>query len=566
MAEGGFDAGSILVQLRADLTDFNTGLDSAKSRLDAFGESGTAFGAAFQRGSQTFLTASNGVQQGSQKVINSLNDIGEAEIRHDARMVRLIGRFILAENAVHAFSDGTSKEATAISRALSLFGSILSVMPNEVGLVVGALAAMAVGFSAVFGPTEKETAAAKALKAELEGVDKALTSLNKQSAKGEKKSALEQTFSLAPTKSDESIKNDELLKERENQIERLLTLEDKEKLLEKENAALFAERNKAEESSVAGINVLGRNVSTINDAIKTNQKDLKDVRVDIDDTTKSLTDANKAAKDFTSTFEAATKRDSLIKAFKDQLNGFSAQLAANKDDITNGLIDPLDGAKREADIFIARAKAILEFQEKIAQLPDAVKKNLPTIDQALITQGTQSFRDKEAQKAAGEFASGLSRAVGDGISQGILSGEKPMAILAGVGQNLFSNFLQKTVDQFEKSMVKAFESIGGQGGEILGGLLTAGLGVAGALLGKKQNSSSFNPVQSAVTSTAAVRGIVAGPSSVAIADVGDNLARALAPMFQKQDATNGWLQKIESNTRGRGAGPGAFPAVAAPTA
>jgi hypothetical protein len=140
----------------------------------------------------------------------------------------------------------------------------------------------------------------------------------------------------------------------------------------------------------------------------------------------------------------------------------------------------------------------------------------------------------ESQKQAGVYAQGLSRSIGDAISQGILNGEKAMQFLADVGKNLFSNMLTQSVDQFEKSMVKAFQSIAGTGGEVLGAALTGVLGVVGGILSRgKSGTTSYNSVQSQIQSTEAVRGIVAGPTNVAIEAVGSDIMRANAPVVAK---------------------------------
>jgi hypothetical protein len=56
-------------------------------------------------------------------------------------------------------------------------------------------------------------------------------------------------------------------------------------------------------------------------------------------------------------------------------------------------------------------------------------------------------------------------------------------------------------------------------------------------------------VQSSVTGHEAVRGIIAGETSIPIAQIGESLQDALVP-------TNSILSRIEANTRGGGRGGG----------
>lgn len=168
-------------------------------------------------------------------------------------------------------------------------------------------------------------------------------------------------------------------------------------------------------------------------------------------------------------------------------------------------------------------------------------------------------RYDDAVKATTDLAKTFSTSVGDGLRDAILNAKKPMEALAGIGQNLFGNMIDQTVKRLETGLESAFTSITGAAGEGIGLAITGILGAAGAVLSKlgSKGSDAFNPVQSAVTSTQAVRGIVAGPANVAVASVGDNLARAVAPLATRMDTMIGYLASIDRKTGvgGRGGAP-----------
>ena len=86
-------------------------------------------------------------------------------------------------------------------------------------------------------------------------------------------------------------------------------------------------------------------------------------------------------------------------------------------------------------------------------------------------------------------------------------------------------------------------------------------------MGFCESDSSFGNVHSAINSSEQTRGLIAGPANIAIATVGENLQRAMAPLVARLDIAITVLTKIEFNTRGgrpggdAGAG-GQFPGVA----
>ena len=162
-------------------------------------------------------------------------------------------------------------------------------------------------------------------------------------------------------------------------------------------------------------------------------------------------------------------------------------------------------------------------------------------------------------------AADFGNAIGGAVYNGILEGKKAMEIVADVGKNLFANFIDSSIKQLQTGMTAAFKYAFGEAGSAVGGFVNAALGVAGAIYASRQNESddAFDSVQSAIESSQAVRGIVAGPSSVAIASVGENIQRAFEPSRQLLQSMLGVLREINAKSgRGGGAQGTPYPSVA----
>ena len=115
--------------------------------------------------------------------------------------------------------------------------------------------------------------------------------------------------------------------------------------------------------------------------------------------------------------------------------------------------------------------------------------------------------------------------------------------------------LGETFDAVAKSLEgvfgDAFKGLGGALGDVLSGTLQfVAQQALAALLGGGGNTSgsSAGNVQSAVTSTQAVRGIVAGPQEIAIANVGANIADAVEPLLEETRTQTGVLRAILANS------------------
>ena len=178
-----------------------------------------------------------------------------------------------------------------------------------------------------------------------------------------------------------------------------------------------------------------------------------------------------------------------------------------------------------------------------------------------------------------DLAEGIREAFGEGFAEAIKNGGDIFdlvsqnleeaannALIAGF-QNAFTvaqGLLEETFKSAATALGPALEKVFGKVGPALGDILSGAIqfvalqGLA-ALLGGGGNkvSRSSSNVQSAITSTQAVRGIVAGPQEIAIANVGRNIAEAIAPLLDETRLQTTVLRGILAASLSGGASPGA---------
>ncbi len=159
------------------------------------------------------------------------------------------------------------------------------------------------------------------------------------------------------------------------------------------------------------------------------------------------------------------------------------------------------------------------------------------IDAALAATG-----DDKTKKEVSAFAKGFGGAVRDsleGAVVGAFKGEGFDAVeaLADLGGSLMEEAFSQVFDGLEESLTGLFESLGeslggaeGIGGAI-GGAIAGGIGIGLGFLARELSGTSAKSrndlVQSATQSAQATRGIVAGPTSIPIFQVGQQLEEAL---------------------------------------
>jgi hypothetical protein len=185
-------------------------------------------------------------------------------------------------------------------------------------------------------------------------------------------------------------------------------------------------------------------------------------------------------------------------------------------------------------------------------------------------QGTELTPEQQAKIAAqGEqLRITISGSVSAGVVDGISRGASSMEILADIGRRLMSKALTDAIDSFTVAMSESLKALGVEASGLVNGILNAAIALVGFLLSQLEKgsdaSSRFGKVGAEVESSQLVRGVVSGPTSVAIAELQGNLDRAMVPVVERLDILTGIGQEILSRMSG-GGGRGAGTAGATPT-
>lgn len=506
-------AGSILVELKAQYTDLKKGVDAAQRTVEGFGTS-------------TQATAKK-VDASGKEISSSFDAMDKKSVQLTAKIARMTGILFTAQTVFEQFAGtGKNKGVAAASAGLSTFAAVALAFPNPVGLAIGAIAALGTGFAAFVKQSADAITAGE--------------EINKQMAE------------IAQKKRDlkaEDLFLSSTLTGPERDVARFnVQLREREEFIKK----LASELQKLKDAESKGVVLEGQGSSANQlDAIVRFQEAL-DKRV------QEFTDKRRAV----AIAEGRKDREALATENR-------VTIEQTKTLIAQGLADPIELVAAEAAAANAALKQL--FAQQVA-----LEKIAPGLGAAVGTEIPDAIRKAQAKKAelqsqqavqglANDFGNSVSRSLTDAI----LNQKDPMTALADLGGSLFENALNDAMKQVSSGLSAAFAGIAG-GSQIIGGALSAGLGIAGGLFARRQSKSeeSFSAVRSLVTSSQANRGIVAGPSSVAIAQVGEDLSRAMAPVVERLDLIARFTSETASNTRGgRGAGGGAgLEAVFVPTA
>jgi hypothetical protein len=236
----------------------------------------------------------------------------------------------------------------------------------------------------------------------------------------------------------------------------------------------------------------------------------------------------------------------------------------------DGEVKVTEELKRQAEIRRDYRQKTEDLNLETAQLLGAVSEQEATLQKLYLDwqRAKQEAMDKGAYSP--EYAAALERnyeakkaeakwgGIGDQFTQGISSLVSSIASgtqdLLSSANSLFKGLIDEALKPGLKALKNAlqegFQSLFGESMSGLGSALMGAVGVVGMLL-TRSSSSSWSPsgVTSAVTSSQAVRGIIAGETSIPIGQIGESLKDALVE-------TNGYLAQIEQNTRGGTGGGG----------
>lgn len=208
-------------------------------------------------------------------------------------------------------------------------------------------------------------------------------------------------------------------------------------------------------------------------------------------------------------------------------------------DIIEGIRDDLREAEIDLDPDLddlqrAKARIQQEFSNLRAtiqsvELDDNARREFLADLAGLQRQASQQAVEDQ-KDAFKESVGNFTEELGRGIVSAIRRGEDPLQAIADTFIRQLENQLGQVFNQLGQSIGGLFFGQDGSLAKSVGGIL-GGLAGIGALIFSQQQrrGSEFTeaPIEEIATSTTAVRGVVAGPQSIAIAEVGASLREAL---------------------------------------
>ncbi|MBW1953876.1 MAG: hypothetical protein JRI66_12485, partial [Deltaproteobacteria bacterium] len=214
-----------------------------------------------------------------------------------------------------------------------------------------------------------------------------------------------------------------------------------------------------------------------------------------------------------------------------------------------GIADILTSARAEATL-----GPIAEKEAEIARLLEEQRKNREELinlgaTQAQIAEYNLLARQQEFIARFGEQITGYADIVASGFSDildGLMEGGRDLvSTLRNLFKNLFNQALKPGMDHLKQLLIAGFTKLFGEVGASVANALMGLIGLIGMLLTGGGGTATWSPagVEKGVTAHEAVRGIIAGETSIPIAQVSESLSEAVAPHLQV-------LRQIEANTRG----------------
>ena len=582
---GEVSAGAVLVELKAQYSDLKKNVAAAKGEMTGFG--------------QRVDATAKSVQASGGKISDSFGAVERSTLKAAERFAKLTLTMVVMQQSLaelgtkgkgslSSFTQATSIATDALTRFLFIFGA----MPNAMGAGLGAIAA---GVS-IFGGLSKALAESSE---QMDRVNKAVKAARDRVTKAGGKSdatiliggpgaavdkQIEETTATLESATIALRKYDDAVLNAENDIPKITKkiAELNEQLQQQEAGIRAAAAAGGNPTGMAlslqatrdQIKALSKEKIGTEDGIEQLRKQLVGLGVDVqkpDEGLKNLTETILKLKrisvptkdDFLAAqanVTATSENQGLLRRFGlESSEGSNAAIASAQRAQLDAALKFNQAVRAAAD----RTGADTELREKILStlIPDSYVQVLADKTKEALEQ----VRKESALNAiANSFGSAFSSALGDAI----LSGKKPMEGLADIGRSLFQNAIGEAMKQVQTGLAAALKAVSG-GSDLVGGALSGILGIAGGLFAsrKGKSSESFSTVRSAITDSTPVRGIVAGPSSVAIATVSQDIARANAPVVEALHVIARIANQIEKNTSGGGpAGPGGSGVLSVPTA
>lgn len=560
------------MEFRAQVDDLKVGILQTQNMLNGLALT-------TQESAQKINTA--GKQMG-----DTFTDLDRKTLATASRFARFGATMILLQGQISQMADGVGKHfgklettATAAGHGLASFITVVGAFPTPVGVAIGLVAGMTSAFmhaakavQQVYDEMEKleEKIQQNLNRKVFPELAKQLTA--QQTAFGAtaplEVSITRQTEALEKL-NEQYLKNNDLVEQNRSKLQQLAT----------QRASIKADLDRAgalrDRQTAKGISdpELDENIERMIGQLSALDFAEANLRITIEDTNRSMDQQNKTIEKSVTHLRALNGAKELA-ATKDQalklLETLDQLGVAGEAQLRAGLIEPAAKAQHE---LAAANNALLKMLEANVALDKAASKLSAVGDdegaRALENQkfggeDLSQLKDRVARitaelasdKRVNQMAAGFADAIGGGLRDAILNAQKPMEALAGIGRNLFENMVNQVTTQLQTGLVAVFKQVSAAGGEALGTAVTGVLGILGGIFSRRAGvEQTYKDLSSAVTSTQAVRGVVAGPSSVAVANVSADIGRAFQPVLKEAQEHTRLLRLIELNTRGGGRQP-----------
>jgi len=281
-------------------------------------------------------------------------------------------------------------------------------------------------------------------------------------------------------------------------------------------------------ASVAGVGLLDK---------------LKSMGFNFNSIAEAAQSSSEKVRDLVKQFDILTARkiDDEIKKIKNEARDFSRAMSREIDEMTPGRrggdfarirYEAEDSAQRQEDMTSDLATQVMTGEVMLGS--ETHKKQLQAIEEVgrASEQKQKDLLDAANAAIGVEFVNNVSGSLFEGLSEGFKAGESLSESFAKAFENAWTaswdSMVKDSVETLQDEIAALFKDDSGLFG-FMGGLGTGLLGIGGAILNSidKSKEATIEDFDTAVNSSEAVRGVVAGPTNIAISRVGDQLKSAL---------------------------------------
>lgn len=595
-----FQAGSIVAELRANIAQFEAGINAATKKLDEFEKSTGGVASGVNTAGTAIATTFTEMDRGSIKVTQKLAHFTQKLVSVQFALGSL-------STLAGASSEKTQHAVESVTGGLGVFAATISVMPNQAGLIIGAIAGIG---TALIGLTQKSKEAAQKIAADLETAraefnktwDELRALVKAPELTAQANTIMARLFPPTAVESANLAVDNmkarvaDLIKVAQEAPDQLSNLQDR-----LNRAVQTARLNPGDENARSLQKALSDDIEALKEKFRAALLEMRDLGLDVSEAIRTglingadqffdeihslRTGFGTGAADIQANLKLTELRsqiDEVGKAFVEL-----SELSKRQKELK--LISPLESAEADAKAAQDALQKALEIERQVEKIllrqdisPEMRKRleelsgdPLKALDSTTLAPFLSKLREEQKRVAqerrpedfSATFAKPFADSIGSAIVEGIQRGKGAFIDLASLGEKLFSNFLQQTVNQFQQWMTQALTAIAGAGGQILGTLFTGIAGVLGLIASRRggvrgQEFANLSPI---IESNQLVRGIVAGPTSVSIASIGDNLKRAMVGVEGRLDIMITILSQIRTANFGAGGGGGSPFAGTVPT-